>query len=213
MKKLIREENQQDFQGVEMFSQRDEEKYILKFFRHQTGCFLDIGAHNGKCFSTTHALASKGWAGVCIEPSPSVFPALKKLYESNDKIQTLEYAVSDITGEIDFYDSGGDLVSSIDEDHVKLWTDGSNCTFTKLKVNSLTVHNLFEKVGYDFEFINLDVEATNINIFEQFPLAKLNNLKMLCIEFDRQEDKILRLAEPYGFSLLHKTAENVLLTR
>ena len=69
-----------------MFTQRDEEKYILEFFKGNTGRFLDIGAANGECFSTTRALALLGWSGVCVEPSPTVLPALRTLYAGNPKV-------------------------------------------------------------------------------------------------------------------------------
>ncbi len=196
-----------------MFSQRDEEEHILKFFRKQTGRFLDIGAYDGKCFSTTHALALIGWGGVCVEPSPSVLPALHKQYDPNPNINILEVAVSDVTGKVTFFDSGGDMVSSINKKHVELWTQGSGCSFTKIQVKSLTVLDLFEKIGYDFEFISLDTEGTNIEIFSQFPFEKLDKVKMFCIEFDSQPNEVLRMVEPYKFRLLHQTAENLLLTR
>lgn len=196
-----------------MFTQRDEENHILKFFRNKFGRFLDIGAFDGKCFSTTRALALRGWSGVCIEPSPSVFPALQSRYKDNDKIQTIPIAVADKTGIIDFYDSGGDLVSTLDTEHVKLWEEKGGTKFKKIKVAAMTVFDLFEEVGYDFDFISLDVEGTNIDIFKQFPLDKLKILKMLCIEFDHQENIIIEISKRYGFSLLHKTAENLLLVR
>lgn len=195
-----------------MFSQRDEEKYILKFFRDKIGQFLDIGAADGKCFSNTHALALRGWAGICVEPSPSILPALHRLYDFRDDIEILEIAISNITGEIDFYDSGGDMISSISKSHIDLWGK-KGCKFNKIKITSLTPVDLFTQIGFDFDFINLDVEGTNIEVFSQFPFDKLSTVKMLCVEFDLQPEKILEIVKPYGFQLLHRTAENLLLTR
>ncbi len=196
-----------------MFSQRNEDKYIKRFFKDDTGRFLDIGAYDGVCFSTTRQLALNGWRGICIEPSPSVFPALQKLYKNNPGIDTLKYAVGDITGKIDFYDSGGDMISSISKAHTELWKEKGGCTFNKIKVNCLTVFDLFEMVGYDFTFINLDVEGTNIDIVKQFPFDKLKQMRMLCVEFDHRDVEVIKLVEPYGFKLYHRTAENLILTR
>lgn len=196
-----------------MFSQQDEEVYIVRFFENtKEGRFLDIGAHDGQTFSTTRQLALQGWGGVCVEPSPSVFPALQKRYQNNPKIQTLEYAVSDITGVIDFWDSDGDLVSSINQEHIRAWA-AKGWHFKKTQVNTLTVPALFELVGYDFNFINLDVEGTNLNVFSQFPFAKLEKTKMICVEFEHKEQQMLELTKSYGFRLLHKTPENLLLIR
>lgn len=195
-----------------MFTQRDEEKYILEFFKNKTGRFLDIGAADGRCFSTTHALALKGWGGVCIEPSPSILPALHKLYDSRNDIEILETAISNITGEIDFYDSDGDMISSISKDHINLW-EKTGCKFTKIKVPSLIPIDLFARIGYDFDFISLDVEGTNIDIFSHLPFENLGKVKMFCVEFDFCSEKVLELVEPFDFTLLHQTEENLLLVR
>ncbi len=196
-----------------MFTQRDEELFILKQFRDVKGRFLDIGAHDGQCFSTTRALALKGWSGVCVEPSPSVYPALETRYADREDVITLPVAVTDVTGKVDFYDSGGDMISSVNKAHVKLWEEKGGCTFELIKVESLTVDDLFTYVGYDFKFISLDVEATNIEILQKFPFKKLIDVKMLCIEFDHQSEKVVEIVKPFGFNLLHRTAENLLLTR
>ncbi len=196
-----------------MFSQRDEEKYILDFFRGCEGRFLDIGAYDGKCFSTTHALALQGWRGVCVEPSPSVFPTLRKLYQDNPNILCLELAITNISGAVDFYDSGGDLVSSINIKHVQLWKEKGGCTFKKIKVASQTISHLLEIVGCDFDFISLDVEGTNLDILKQFPFDKLKQTKMLCVEFEGHYEEMTRIAQTHRFTLLKSTAENLLFTR
>jgi len=76
-----------------MFSQRDEETYILEHFKGSTGTFLDLGAYDGVMFSNTRQLALNGWCGVCVEPSPTVLPKLLELYKDSDKIKVLPYAV------------------------------------------------------------------------------------------------------------------------
>ena len=174
---------------------------------------MDIGAHDGQTFSNTRALVLKKWGGVCVEPSPSVFPTLQKRYQDNPKIQTLEFAITDITGIIDFYDSGGDLISTISKNHVKLWLSKAGVVFKTIKVNSLTILDLFELIGYDFNFVSLDVEGTNWNVFSQFPFNKLEKTKMICVEYEHYQNEILKLVKPYRYKLLHRTTENLLLIR
>ncbi len=107
-----------------MFSQRDEEKYIIEFFKNiSKGKFLDIGAYDGECFSTTRQLALQGWEGIMVEPSPTVFPKLKDRYKNNPLIKCMKVAISNVSGKRKFYDAGGDAVSSFNEDHVKLWKE------------------------------------------------------------------------------------------
>ncbi len=196
-----------------MFTQRDEEKYILKFFKNKIGHFLDIGAANGECFSTTRTLALQGWSGVCVEPSPTVLPALRKLYEDNPAIQIIEKVITNKTGEIEFFDSGGDMISTVDIKHKKIWETKAGVVFTSMILPALSVGDLFVEVGYDFDFISLDVEGTNIEIFSKFPFDKLVKTKMFCVEFDLCSEEVLALVKPFGFRLLHQTAENLLLVR
>ena len=196
-----------------MFTQRDEEKYILEFFKNKTGRFLDIGAYDGERFSTTRALALKGWGGVCIEPSPSVLPALHQRYDCRNDVEILEIAVCIASGPIPFFDSNGDMISSTSSEHVEKWKKTAGVKFRQIKVNAITPWDLFLRIGYDFDFINLDVEGTNIEIFSRMPFEKLDKVKMFCVEFDSHPLEVLRLVTPYGFTLLHQTAENLLLVR
>lgn len=197
-----------------MFTQRDEEKYILKFFKGKIGRFLDIGSHDGQCFSTTRALALKGWGGVCIEPSPSVLPALHKRYDDSSNIDIIEAAVvSTVSGPVTFFDSNGDMISSTSSQHAEKWKKKAGVIFKQIKVHAFLVKDLFSKIGYDFDFISLDVEGTNIEIFSLFPFKKLEKTKMLCVEFDLRPEKVKEIVKPFNFTLLHQTAENMILVR
>lgn len=196
-----------------MFSQRDEEKYILKFFKKETGSLLDIGAYDGQCFSTTRQLILDGWSGIMVEPSPSVFPALETRYEDNNKIVCLQVAVSEFSGKRTFFDSGGDAISSFDKDHVKLWKEKGVKNFKDVEVDSLNIKDFFATVGFDFKFINIDTEGLSLYILERLPYDKLVNLKMICVEFDHKENIILPFVSRHGFRLLHRTAENLILVK
>lgn len=197
-----------------MYSQRDEELYIINYFKDiKNGRFLDIGAYEGKTFSNTHKLAKDGWSGVCVEPSPSVFPALEKLYESNENIICINKAVGNIQGFISFYDSQGDAVSSTDEKHVKLWSDNYGSKFKKIQVLCTTVKSLLDEYGYDFNFVNIDTEGTSFDILNDLPFDKLANLSMICIEYDKKQKEILSVANKYSFRLLKTTAENLILVK
>jgi len=197
-----------------MYSQRDEEKFILRFFREVKGRFLDIGAYDGKCFSTTHALALKGWSGVCVEPSPSVLPALKNLYKDNPAIEIWPIAISEVSGKRKFYDSGGDAISSFDEDHVKLWKDKGAKNFTEIEVVSQTIQEFFDYiVSPPFDFINIDAEGLSLYILKNLPYSLLDKTKMICVEFDHKEKEVNEILHQYGFNLLHRTAENLILVR
>lgn len=197
-----------------VYSQNFEEKYIVEHFKNKKGSFLSIGEYNGIDFSNVYRLVLDGWSGVCIEPSPSVFPALKNLHKDNPKIKIAECAVVvDKNKPMKFYDSGGDAISSFDVEHKDKWIKNCGCKFKEIEVEKITVEEMFEKFGYDFDFINLDVEAMNWELFQRFPLDRLIKTKMICVEHDGKVNEILELTKKYNFREVHRNGENLIIFR
>jgi len=196
-----------------MFSQRDEEKYIIDFFKGFTGRFLDIGAWDGKTFSNTYQLALQGWGGVCVEPSPSVHAALDGLYAGNSKIQISKVGVGLSSGFLPFYDFAGDAIGSFDKEHVTLWEEKGVRKPTEILARVVTIGELLEEFGYDFNFINIDAEGWSVQILDVLPFWKLSLLKMVCVEFDHEWGRVQNICERYGFSQLHRTAENMIMVK
>ena len=195
-----------------MYSQHNEEEYIIRHVDGVIGNFLDIGAYDGKSFSNTLRLAELGWGGICIEPSPSVFPSLLERFKDNPKIKTVNCAISDVTGKLKFYDSGGDAISTFSESHKAKW-EKANVKFTEVEVDTITVKDMFNRYGYDFEFINLDVEDLNWNVFCQFPLDSLTKMRLICIEHDLHQFGIRSKLAGYGFKEIFQNDENIILGR
>src|SRR5690349_17296774 len=90
-----------------MFSQNNEEKFILDYFSGKVGTFCDIGSNDGKTFSNTYAISQLGWCGVLIEPSPRAFYKLKQLYkETKGCFYLYNYAIGTTNGKVTLYESG-----------------------------------------------------------------------------------------------------------
>ena len=197
------------------YSQNREEDVIVQLFNANTnvGHVLDIGAHNGSLFSNTLRLFELGWSGVCIEPSPCVFVDLLKLHGSNPKIALVNAAVTQTGGLVDFYDCGGDAVSTTQLAHKAKWENGYGSKFTKMIVNSVSFDSLFRKFGFSFDFINLDVEGISAELFMAMPLRSLERTRCLCIEHDSKMAEIQDHAAKFGFSYVHHNGENVILWR
>lgn len=194
-----------------MYSQWNEEKYITEFFNNFIGRFLDIGAYNGVTFSNTYKLVKMGWGGVCIEPSISVLPSLKEIHKDNDKIEIIEVAIGQYDGSIKFYDSNGDAVSSCNKDHKIKWETNAKSKFKEIEVDCLSVNSLFNKVGYDFDFINIDVEGDSVKVFSQLPFSKLNKLKLICVEYDNSFNEALKIGLNNGFKEISREHGNLIL--
>jgi hypothetical protein len=198
-----------------MYSQNDEQKYIDAFFQGHIGNLLDIGAYDGKTFSNTLSLLEKGWTGTLVEPSPSVFI---KLVENTKQFNPtwINCAVSVVSNILKFMDSGGDAISSLDQEHVEKWIKGYKCTFTPYYIKTITLGEIFRLQGFDFKFINLDIEGKNYELFQVLVtdyIRNLTSLKMLCIEHDGKHAQMEDMLKIHGFRKLALNGENIILVR
>ena len=197
-----------------MYSQNDEERIILEHIGElPPGRFLDIGAYDGKTFSNTLRLVELGWGGVCFEPSPTVFPHLQKLHEGRDNVVCVPKAVSDATGFTTFFDSGGDAISTTEMSHRRKWERGYRCKFTNVTVPTVSIDDMLAEHGTDFGFLNLDVESANLHLFTLMPWERLDRLRLICVEHDGAEGRMVAHVAGLGFRRVGFTGENILLYR
>jgi len=199
------------------YSQNNEEEIIVSEFARlniQSGRFLDIGAWDGKGFSNTFRLAELGWRGVCVEASPTVFPCLIKNHAGNPLITLVNAAVAPAQATlVEWFDSGGDAISTTNPAHRDKWEKGWKVKFTPFWVYTMPMIELFDKFGFDFDFINIDVESTNLEMFRALPWAALKQTKVICVEHDGHQHAMAQLAAQHGFRALGMNGENLILTR
>lgn len=204
---------------MEKFSQNSEQEHILKHFEGRTGRFLDIGAFDGRTFSNVYALSQLGWEGVCIEPSPTAFVALMNTYTTfdekgnpssfNPNVRLVNAAMSyKETGLVDFADSKGDAISTTDAAHEVKWS--KVVKFQHIYVNTVTIREILRIFGEKFDFISLDVEGTNLEILQTFPL-ELMSPSLICIEHELKFDEIFNFCK--GYKEVHRNGENIILKK
>lgn len=183
-------------------SQNDEEE-VLRSFLPSRGRFLDLGA--ALTFSNTTALADRGWAGVCVEPSPFHVTGLLRRYGENPDVEVVQAAVvpSSPSWAI-FWDVRQDLLSTLSSTHRDQREDGR--PYRPLHLHTVSLGSLFRRFGYDFDFISIDTEGSSIDLAEALPLGKLPKLKVICVERDRD----LRLT---GFRTVYETNDNFILAK
>lgn len=198
------------------YSQNDEEKYIVDYFTSKgkvVGNFVDIGAFHPTALSNTRKLYEMGWCGVFIEPSPKCFSTFVEEYSWDEKITLLPYAIGPRDGKITFYESNGDAVSTSSIDHKVKWEMGSAVTFDKIEVEMMAAHRFETEHGMDIDFLSLDVEGTNWEIFNLLSDAFLTRLKMICIEHDNRNHDIMGRLEPLGFVQIALNGENLIAAK
>ena len=194
------------------YTQNREELYIISNLSNvPNGRFLDIGAHDGKTFSATRALVEAGWSGVYVEPDPYVLPLLAENTKEFADRTTIEPSAIGLTaGTLPFFSSKGDMVGSLSQQHKEKWS--SAVTFEEITVNVITLKDLADKYGYDFDFINLDVEGINWDIFCQFDWS-LWKPKCVCIEYDEKREQIADILQTAGYTICYVSPENIVAVR
>ena len=194
------------------YTQNMEELYITQNLGSlPTGKFLDIGAHDGKSFSSSRALVEKGWSGVYVEPDPYVLPSLQQNTEEFKDRTTIEpVAIGLQKGHLPFYSSKGDMVGSLSQAHKIKWS--SAVSFEEIQVDVITLSDLAEKHGTNFDFINLDVEGINWELFCQFDW-NVWRPRVVCIEYDDKLKEMSQILENNGFQISYVSPENIVAGR
>ena len=196
-----------------MYSQNDEERVILEYFAGKTdGRFVDVGAWSGATFSNVWALMELGWSGVMVEPSPRAFADLMTNTKPfAERVTLYNVALNAMGGLMPFYDSSGDAVSSLSSVHRDKW-EKSVEPMRPIVINALSSALFWNGMEHQAEFINLDVEGLNLELFAMLPWH-WDQLKMICVEHDRQDNTMTADAAPLGFKAHYRTKENLILVR
>lgn len=196
-----------------LYSQSEEQLFIDDYFSDkQNGKFLDVGAYDVFRFSNVRSLFEKGWGGILVEPQPANFNGIKEHYKDDKRIEVLNIAIGETSGEIDFYESDGDAVGTTDVEHMKKW-GAAGVKYTKIKVPQLSVSDFMHEYCDKVDFISIDTEATNMAVFRAVPEFVWQQIRMLCIEHDNCKQEIEEKLSKYGFNVLYTNAENIILAK
>ena len=201
-----------------MYSQNDEEKHITDYFMNfnngRGGKYAGIGSYDAFKFSNTRALFERGWSGVLVEPSPTCMARLKDTYAKEPRIQLLQVAISDNDGSMTFYETvGGDAIGTTDLAHKDKWEKGNNVQYSPIQVQAMSMQNFISVHGADIDFINIDVEGTNLLLFNLIPNDFLHRLKMICIEHDGHHESMIQKLTGFGFRTLLLNPENLIMVK
>lgn len=142
--------------------------------------FLDIGAADGKTFSNTHRLALLGWRGTVVEPQPNCLIGLTALYADNPNIHVVNAALSPSEEFTPFYDDGGGMVATIDEDHRELWA--GQAKFRRTYVAPVSWMKLLRAFPGPYDLVSIDVEGNNFSVFASMPV-ELVRPRLIVVEY------------------------------
>jgi FkbM family methyltransferase len=135
----------------------------------------------------------------------------RKQYATNSSIILVEKAVTDLTGRATLFSSGGDAVSSLDESHKIKWEAGSNVKFSPVEVETISLSSLLADHLENVDFLTIDVESTNLFLFDRLTDVVFESVKLICIEHDGHSDHIKNRCNNFGFKQLLLNGENIIL--
>jgi FkbM family methyltransferase len=161
----------------------------------------------------TRALFEKGFSGVMVEPSPACFKRIEAVYGSEPRIQLVNKAIAEKDGHIAFHDCSGDAIGTTNIPHKEKWERGAGVKYNDITVETMSMNKLIDEFGSDVDFLSLDTEGTNLELFNLLPDSFLSRLKMICIEHDNYNMQIEQKLNGFGFRTLHLNGENLIMVK
>lgn len=193
----------------EQYSQYDEQQHILGIVGLRlSGRFLDIGAWDAKTFSNSRALIELGWSGILIEPSPGPLRGLVKEYGTCERIKVIGAAVTVQGGLIELEVTDDAVTMAASAPQIEEWR-GTAGFFGKLTVPSISMQELFNQFGGDFDFVSIDTEGTSVNLFAEM-LRIGPRPRCVCLEHDNRLVEIAQYAEAAHYRQVHLNGTNVI---
>jgi FkbM family methyltransferase len=194
-----------------MYTQGEEEQYILEFFGDKKGRVLEIGAYHPTVFSNSRALIERGWEAVLVEPSPKCFKFLSDFYENDDKVQTVQIAIGSKNGKLVFYDSGGANATGHIR-HYNRWKD-IQLDYEETLVDCVTWRTFYNSFPGVYEFISIDCEGMDWEVLQQIDLDETGT-DLVCIEYGWNTKEIKEYLLKSGFSkIFFMSGENLIVGR
>jgi len=207
-------------------SQNREAEIVAGYFGDRKGCVLDIGSNDGMTFSNSRDLILNGWQAFLVEPSPKAYAKLSELYdESGLPVVLVNYAITEETGEFEFFDSGAHVYGGNDVALVsglQIQSKWRHCDYEKVSVDGMPFNCFYGLVllsyarplqwNRKFNFITIDAEGWDWKILQQIDLKEVG-CECLCIEHNGSHALAERYTEhcrKFGLKEIHRNAENII---
>lgn len=139
--------------------------------------FLQIGAMDGVKHDDLYAyVMSYDWTGVLVEPLPDMFEKLIDNYSLKDGLKFENSAITNEDGPATIYRVPTELIGT---EGVPDWMEGCSTLKTEgyiddvveravsVEIRGITLKTLYEKYGNKFEFVQVDTEGFDYDIFIQ----------------------------------------------
>ncbi|MDO9547943.1 MAG: FkbM family methyltransferase [Candidatus Marinimicrobia bacterium] len=202
------------------YSQCGQDKWIIErlFPDKKNGTFVDVGAYDGITFSNTYFLEQKGWTGLAVEPTPSVYERLVK----NRQCITINGCVAQQSGKKRFRVITGDaqmlngLVDEYDARHIKRIKkelDSYGGEYKDIEINCYNFNELLESHGIDkVDYLNIDAEGAEYQILKSIDYDRIQIL-VIGVENNYHDYRIPKLLLRMGFKFHSVVGDEFYLNR
>jgi FkbM family methyltransferase len=154
--------------------------YIYLDHFDENSVIVDVGSGSQAEFSTT-MIERYGVRSFLVDPTLKHAPALKELeIKYAPQIRHLPYALSGINGETTFYESRENESGSLLKTHTNILHD----TVREYKVQMVDLNKLLTFIpNSTIDFLKIDIEGAEYNLFSENNLQALSQVKQLFVEF------------------------------
>jgi FkbM family methyltransferase len=173
------------------------------------GFFLDIGADDALDRNNTRFFEEAGWTGICIEPSPSRFPALAK----NRTCECVNVAIASAPGDVEFLDITGwgrglsGILRHYDARHlerIERETGSNPLTASKavVRVPAVTLGSILQARGRTHvDYCSIDVEGSELDVLASLDWSVVT-IDVITIEDNYGDPAITRALTGRGYRLV-----------
>lgn len=148
------------------YAQEGEDLILARIFEQRSsGYYIDIGAHHPLRFSNTYLFYSRGWHGICVDPSHEAITMFK---QKRPRDIALEMGVSNQESELTFY--------MFDEPALNTFSEGladqrvKTTAYKRIGTRSVPVRPLKKILdeillpGTAIDFMTIDVEGLDYQV-------------------------------------------------
>ena len=197
------------------YSQNQEDLFINDYFKEKNnGFYVDIGCYHPIKYSNTALLYNRGWQGINIDMNQSsidLFNILRK------RDQNICAAISNVNREaVQYFDHLFSPVNTLDKEFADIASKKfSFKQYVEKKIYTYKFNQVVQKYNIkikQIDFINIDVEAHDLEVLEGIDLS-LFNAKIICIEMannqhNTKEKKLKDYLDKYNYNLIKKIGLN-----
>lgn len=170
------------------------------------GVFLDIGANDGVTFSNSLFFEKKGWAGLCVEPHPTIFKELSE----HRQCHLLNACVADADSVVDFLAIEGpsNMLSGIvqyldqsDLDRIDRDIAANGGSKQEIEIEALSPETLLDRFDItEIDYLSIDTEGCELSILRNFDFKK-TPVKIIGVENGSRSTELFRYLTLQGYQL------------